>query len=140
MPGNQIRRRSSLKGPTKDKLIAKLQHLFDEADHDGGGTVDKIEMMNLLRENKDKLCKVVPALKSLDFHSSVCSEALFIRFDVDGDGELDKKEFVDGFVYEARCPSHDARAAPARLPAPAPRGSPAHAPPPHPVSGPDRSS
>ena len=67
---------------------------------DHGGTVDKTEMMCLLRENQGKLCRVVPALKHLDFNSSVCSEGLFNRFDVDGDGELDKKEFVDGFVLE----------------------------------------
>ena len=110
-----IRRHSSLKGATKDKLVAKLLLLFDEADHDGGGTVDKTEMICLLRENQQKLCRVVPALKTLDFASTVCSDALFNRFDIDGDGELDKDEFVGGFVFEAR---------PERAPRTAPRGAP----------------
>ena len=96
------RRRSSLKGNTKDKLAAKLRLLFDEADHDGGGTVSSAEMMTLLREHGERLSQIVPVLKGMDFASDVCSDALFKRFDVDSDGELDKAEFVDGFVYEAR--------------------------------------
>ena len=107
--GGRSPRRSSLKEKTKDRLATTLLRLFAEADHDQGGTVSKLEMMCLLRENRDKLCKVVPALRRLDFNSDVCSDALFERFDVDGDGELDKAEFVDGFVFEARSsPPHGA--------------------------------
>ena len=96
----------SLQGDTKDNLVATLGHLFDKADVDRGGAVSKVEMMHLLRENREALCEVVPALRAMDFDSVVCNDALFDRFDVDGDGELDTEEFTNGFVFEACITAH----------------------------------
>lgn len=50
---------------------------------------------------RDKLVKLVPGLKAVDFGKTF-SQDLFVRLDSDGSGEVDKMEFITGFVFEVR--------------------------------------
>merc|ERR550537_360736 len=68
-----------------------FRELFELADKDGSGTLDRKEFRHMMKNPK-----MVEELQSLDIFMGLATDDLFDIFDINNNGSLDREEFIEG--------------------------------------------